>query len=292
MNFGRVGMAPKLTVAAVSLESKMTDVEANLKKAENIIAQAASRGAEIIVFPELYLTGYACGEEGDGKFYDLAEPIPGPSTDALLEMAEKHHIYIAMGMPEANQEFNRNIHNSAVFLGPEGILHVHRNVHLPEHMSLHEVHYGFTQGDSLSVFRIKQNWNVGLAICRDIFFPEGPRVMAVQGMDLLLTLTAAPHFARPRWNLFVPVRAIENNASHAMSNVVGTQWGGLSFFGEAMIASPKGNFLAKGKVDEEDLIVATLDEKDLFDTRKGHPFLRDRRPSAYQPLISTDYPHL
>jgi predicted amidohydrolase len=284
-------MSPTLTVAATSLESEMADVEANLRKATDVIAKAAARGAEIVVFPELYLTGYTCGEV-DGKFFELAEPIPGPSTEVLVEQAKRHNIYIAMGLVEANQEYAGVIHNSAVFLGPEGILHVHRKVQLPEHVTLKELHYGFSPGDDFSVFKIKQNWNVGMAICRDVFFPEGARVMAIKGMDLLVTLSAGPHFGKDRWYAFTPVRAIENNVFHVYSNVVGTQWGDMTFFGGAMIVSPKGTFLAKGKVDEEDLIVATLEEKDLFECRKGHPFLRDRRPSAYQALVSTDYPHL
>jgi N-carbamoylputrescine amidase len=283
-------MTPKITVASTSLQGVTGDIDANLKKAKEVIAKAADRGAEIIVFPELFLPGYCSGETD--RCFDLSEAIPGPSTEALVTEAVRRNIYIAMGLIEADQLFHGVIHNTAVLVGPEGIVHVHRKVQLPEHMNLHELHYGFSPGDSFSVCTIRQNWKVGLAVCRDIFFPEGPRVMAVNGMDLLLTLTAGPAFAKDRWYAFVPVRAIENSVFHVMANVVGTPWPNMTFFGGAMIVSPKGVFLAKGKVDEEDLIVATLDEKDLFETRKGHPFLRDRRPSAYQDLVSTRFPHL
>ncbi|MBI4192727.1 MAG: carbon-nitrogen hydrolase family protein [Betaproteobacteria bacterium] len=283
-------MAPRITVASTSLQSVVADIDANMKKAKEVIAKAAGRGAEVIVFPELFLPGYACGESD--QCFELSEPIPGPSTEALVTEAVRHKIYIAMGLIEADQEFHGVIHNTAVLVGPEGIVHVHRKVQLPEHMNLKELHYGFSPGDNFSVCKIKQNWKVGLAVCRDIFFPEGPRVMAVNGMDLLLTLTAGPTFAKERWEAFVPVRAIENSVFHVMANVVGTQWDNMTFFGGAMIVSPTGVFLARGKVDEEDLIVATLDEKELFETRKGHPFLRDRRPSAYQDLVSTRFPHL
>lgn len=290
MRAGRMGMAPRITVASTSLQSVVADIDANMKKAKEVIAKAAGRGAEVIVFPELFLPGYACGESD--QCFELSEPIPGPSTEALVTEAVRHKIYIAMGLIEADQEFHGVIHNTAVLVGPEGIVHVHRKVQLPEHMNLKELHYGFSPGDNFSVCKIKQNWKVGLAVCRDIFFPEGPRVMAVNGMDLLLTLTAGPTFAKERWEAFVPVRAIENSVFHVMANVVGTQWDNMTFFGGAMIVSPTGVFLARGKVDEEDLIVATLDEKELFETRKGHPFLRDRRPSAYQDLVSTRFPHL
>ena len=282
-------MAPTLTVATMSAESKMADVAANLKKAADWIAKAADRGADIIVFPETYLTGYTCGEE-DFKFFELAEPIPGPSTEVLINLAAKHNIYIAMGMPEADQEHIGVIHNSAVFLGPEGVLHVHRKVHLPElPPCLKEVHYGFTPGNNFSVFKIKQNWTIGMAICRDTSFPETARVMAIKGMDLYLTLSAGPWFTKERWYTVNPVRAMDNDVFHVYSNVVGTQWGDINFWGGAMIISPTGKFLAKGKVDEEDLIVSTLEQKELLECRRAHCYMRDRRPTAYQELCSTDY---
>ena len=136
MKIVRERMAPKLTVATTSLISEMTDIETNLNKAAEVIARAAATGAEVIVFPELFLTGYSCGEV-EGKFFELAEPIPGPSTEALVRLATKHNIYVAIGLPEANQEYPGIIHNSAVFLGPEGIVQVYRKGLLPPRIASH-----------------------------------------------------------------------------------------------------------------------------------------------------------
>ncbi len=289
MAVGRVGMSPTLKVATTSMLSKMADVEANLKRAKEVMTKAARLGAEIVVFPETYLQGYTCGEV-DYNFFNLAEPIPGPATDALVKHAKKHNIYVAMGLAEANQEYAGTIHNSSVFLGPEGILHVHRKVHLAElPPCLKEVHYGYAPGDDFSVFKIRQNWKIGMAICRDMSFPESARVMAIKGMDLLITMSAGPYFTKERWNIVNPVRAMDNDVFHVYSNVVGTQWGDVNFWGGAMIISPTGDFLAKGKVDEEDLIVAELKVQDLLECRKTHCYMRDRRPTAYQEICSTKY---
>ena len=151
MRAGRMGMAPKITVASTSLQSVIGDIDANMKKAKEVIAKAADRGAEVIVFPELFLPGYASGETD--RCFDLSEPIPGPSTESLVTDAVRHKIYIAMGLIEADQEFHGVIHNTAVLVGPEGIVHVHRKVQLPEHMNLKELHYGFSPGDSFSVMK-------------------------------------------------------------------------------------------------------------------------------------------
>ena len=292
MKMARTGMAPALTVAATSLASEMADIEANLRKAIGVMADAAGRGAEIVVFPEAFLTGYTCGKV-EGKLFEVAEPIPGPSTEVLMEAAMRYNVYIAMGLVEADQQYSGIIHNSAVFLGPEGILHVHRKVHLPESYVIAELHYGLSPGDQFEVFKIKQNWKLGMSICYDTFaFPEGPRVMAIKGMDVLITLTAGPDWSRERWHIINPARAIENNVFHVFSNVVGTQWGDVTFFGEAMVISPAGTFLARGKVDEEDLIIAKLEAKELLEWRECFRVIRDRRPSAYQDIISTEYPHL
>jgi predicted amidohydrolase len=116
-----------------------------------------------------------------------------------------------------------------------------------------------------------------MAICRDMSFPESARVMAIKGMDLLITMSAGPYFTKERWNIVNPVRAMDNDVFHIYSNVVGTQWGDVNFWGGAMIISPAGDFLAKGKVDEEDLIVAELKVQDLLECRKTHCYMRDRR---------------
>jgi N-carbamoylputrescine amidase len=277
-------MAPTLSVAATSLTSEMAGPEANLKKAAEVIAIATERGAEVVVFPETYITGYTCGEV-EGKFFDLAEPIPGPSTEVLAKHAQNYNVYIAVGLVEANQDYPGLIHNSAVFLGPEGILHVHRKVHLPNFPPFKEITYGFTPGDKFTVFKIKQNWNIGMLICYDASFPEPARVMAINGADLLITLSAGPEGTEKGWTLINQMRGRENTIFYLFSNAVGPQWGNVSFFGGAMIVAPDGEILARGKVGEEDIIVVEIEATALFDRRKTYPVLRDRRPSAYKGIV-------
>lgn len=287
----RAGMTPALTVATTTLAPVMADKAKNIEKAKTYIKEASEKRADIVVFPELYLTGYTCGEK-EGLFHDLAEPIPGPTTDALVELAKQHDIYIVWGMPEANTEYPGLIHNSAVFLGPEGIVQAFRKVHNPTFPPCKEILYGFGPGDEFPVFKIKQNWNVGMLICYDTWMPEAPRSLAVQGADLLITISAGPSEFKDGWYLVNQVRAIENTMFHVYSNIVGTEWGDVSFFGGAMIISPNGTFLEKGPVDEEAMVIATLNASELYDTRRAVPFLRDRRPTAYQELTNFKYPHM
>ncbi len=288
----RAGMTPTLTVAATSLASEMDNVAANLKKAMEIIARAADKGAEIIAFPEAYLVGIGTGSV-EGKFFELAEPIPGPSTTALVEQAIKHNIYVIIGLIEANQEYPGIIHNSAAFLGPEGIIGVYRKTHI--HTCPHILKgfdLGLFPGDEAPVFKIRQNWNIGISICFDTFIPELPRAMAIKGMDLLITIAAGPDAYTDTWYMLNSTRAMENTVFHVFSNSVGPQWGNVTFFGGPMIIAPDGTFSAKGKVGEEDLIMAKLQVKDLFEARRFLPTLRNRRPSAYGDLLSTKYPHI
>jgi len=131
-----------------------------------------------------------------------------------------------------------------------------------------------------------------MLICYDTWMPEAPRSIAVQSADLLITPSAGPSAYKDGWYLVNQVRAIENSIFHVYSNVVGTQWGDVSFFGGAMIIGPDGTFVEKGPVDKEDMIIATLQAKELYETRRSFPCLRDRRPSAYTELTDLKYPHM
>lgn len=281
----RPGMTPSLTVALTQLESKMADKKANLNKALKYIEKASGK-ADLIVFPEGYLTGYASGEK-EGLFFKLAEPIPGPSTNILIEAAKMHNMYIIMGMPEANTECPGIIHNSAAFLGPGGVIGIFRKIHLPTFPPYKEIYYGFTPGDEILVWEIKQKWKIGILICYDTWFPETSRIVTIKGADLLVTISAGPSGYEESWRILNQTVAMTNTIFHVYSNAVGRQWGNFSFFGGAHAISPEGVFIAKGSFNEEALIFATLNAKDLFDSRSKFLILRDRRPSAYQDLVKS-----
>lgn len=289
----RHGMAANLTVALTQLQPVMANKKINLDKAASYIEEAATKKADMIIFPELYLTGYACGEK-PGLFYQLSEPIPGPATDTLVEYAKKYNLYIIMGMPEANTVYPGLIHNSAVLVGPEGVVGVFRKIHLPtwEASGCKEILYGFTPGDEIPVFELKQKWKIGILICYDTWFPEAARVAVLKGADLLITISAGPSKSEAGWHLVNQIRAMENTIFHVYSNIVGEEWGGLSFFGKAMAFGPDGKHIATGPKDKEAMFIATLNASDLYKARRDHPHLRNRRPSAYREIPDFTYPHM
>jgi len=284
--FLRPGMNPTLTVAAVQLEAKMADKDANLRKVLDYIKKAAAKKAEIVVFPEMCLTGYTCGAdlEKTSILFELAEPIPGPSANAITKAAKENNIYVIVGMPEANTEFLGQIHNSALFTGPEGIVGVFRKIHLPTFPSfpaVREIHWGFSPGSEIPVWKIKQGWKIGINICYDQGMPEIPRIQTIKGADVIVCISAGPTEYKDGWYAFNQVRAMENTVFIIYSNFVGKQWGHVSFFGGAMVIKPTGEFVAKGPVDEEAMTIAKLEAKALLDARAAYPSLRDRRPWMY-----------
>lgn len=160
-------MNATLTVAVVQMEAMMADKDANLRKVLDYIKKAAAKKAEMVVFPEMCLTGYTCGAdlEKTSILFELAEPIPGPSANAITKAAKENNIYVIVGMPEANTEFLGQIHNSALFTGPEGIIGVYRKIHLvtfPGHPAVREIHWGFVPGNEIPVWKIKQGGRSGL----------------------------------------------------------------------------------------------------------------------------------
>jgi predicted amidohydrolase len=291
--FLRPGMNPTLTVAAVQLEAKMADKEANLRKVLHYIKKAAAKKAEIVVFPEMCLTGYTCGAdlEKTSILFELAEPIPGPSANAITKAAKENSIYAVVGMPEANTESLGQIHNSALFTGPEGIVGVYRKIHLvnfPGFPTVRETHWGFVPGTEIPVWKTKQGWKIGVNICYDQGMTEIPRIQALKGADVIICISAGPTELKDAWYMYNQVRAMENTVFIVYSNFVGEQWGKVSFSGGAMVIKPTGEFLAKGPVDKEDMTIAKLEAKTLFDARTAFPALRDRRPWMYTEI--TRYP--
>lgn len=287
----RLGMNATLTVAVVQMESKMADKDANLRKVLDYIQKAADEKAEMVVFPELCLTGYTVGEKR--SLFGLAEPIPGPAADAIIRAAKTNSICAIVGLPEANTEILGLIHNSALFAGPEGMVGVFRKIHLPTFPSwpaIREIQWGFAPGNEIPVWKIKQGWYIGVNICYDQWFPEIPRIQVIKGADVVVCISAGPVETKEAWHMVNRIRAIENTVFVVYSNAVGKQWGEapgggpVSFFGGAMVIKPSGEFVAKGPVGEEAMTVGTLEAKDLFDARADYPALRDRRPFVYKEI--------
>jgi N-carbamoylputrescine amidase len=279
------------------------DPEANLDSAIAHIRDAAKRGANIVCLPELFRAQYFCQRE-DIRLFDLAEPIPGPSTTRLAEVAHEARIVIVASLFERRAP--GLYHNTAVTLGQDrSIISVYRKMHIPDDPLYYEKFY-FTPGD-LGFKSVDTPWGrVGTLVCWDQWYPEGARLTALQGAEVLFYPTAIGwHPAEKEefgaaqydaWQTIQRAHAIANGVYVAGVNRVGHENGdvrgnrasgpGLEFWGGSFLADPFGRIIAKASHTEEEILIGEIDLGLLEDTRRNWPFLRDRRIDAYTPITS------
>ncbi|MGW0033788.1 carbon-nitrogen hydrolase family protein [Streptomyces sp. NPDC003314] len=267
---------PALRTALLQSSGELGDVAANLKILDEAAARAAAAGAGLLLAPELFLTGYAIGAD----MARLAEPADGPSTRAVAAVAVRHGLAVGYGYPERNTEEHGVLHNSVRLVGADGVpLANYRKTHL----------YGafenqwFTPGDDGVVQAEVGGLTVGLMICYDVEFPENVRAQALAGTDLLLVPTALMHPAEVVAESVVPVRAFENQLYIAYANRTGPE-GDFEFVGLSVLAAPDGTARARAG-HGEDLVVGDVDPAFLAASRELNPYLRDRRPDLYGPLV-------
>jgi N-carbamoylputrescine amidase len=274
------------------------DPAANLAHAEAQIAEAARRGANVVCLPELFMTPYLAQVE-DPALFDLAEPIPGPTTEALGRLAAKLKIVIIA--PIFERRAPGVYHNSAAVLDDAGRLAgLYRKMHIPDDPAYYEKYY-FTPGD-LGFPAISTRFGrLGILICWDQWFPEAARLAAMAGADILFYPTAigwhpaekAQHGSQQReaWITAQRAHAIANGVFVAAVNRVGHErpahgdGQGIEFWGSSFVAGPFGQVLAEAPEAGEAVLVAEVDPQRIEDTRRGWPFLRDRRIDAYGPLL-------
>ncbi|MEV7974462.1 carbon-nitrogen hydrolase family protein [Streptomyces sp. NPDC086519] len=245
----------------------------NLKVLDAAAGRAAAAGAALLVAPEMFLTGYAIGDD----IARLAEPAGGDSADAIAELARRHGLAVAYGYPERDGD---RVHNSAQLISADGTrLANYRKSHL--FGGFEQDH--FTAGDQPVVQAELNGLTVGIMICYDVEFPELVRAHALAGTDLLLVPTANMHPFELVAESLVPVRAWENQMYVAYANRVG-QEGEFEFFGLSALAGPDGVARARAGRGEE-LVLADLDPALLAASREANPYLKDRRPGLYGSLI-------
>lgn len=279
-------MQEEITLALCQVGSEIGDTEANLEKALDLIREAGNEDADLVAFPETYLSNYM----GKIESRSVAEPVPGPVTEALCVAARESDIYVVMGMAVAVREFPGFITNSAVVVGPEeGVMDVYSKITLPTFhagdLLVSEGNY-WSPGLRFPLFDIK-GWKVAVNICQDCFVPEIPRIQALKGAQILLTISAGPTEFKDGWSVVLRTRAIENRAFQAFSNVVGT-FAGTSFFGGNCVVTPGGEEVVGGVVDEEAMIIGTVNINTLYDARTQFPGLRtgyDLQPYLYEQLV-------
>jgi N-carbamoylputrescine amidase len=286
-------MTAKFKVGLVQM-SMSADPQQNVDKAAARVEEAARKGAEVVCLPELYRSPYFCQRE-DAALFDLAEPIPGPSTERLSEAARKAGV--AVVVPIFEKRAPGLYHNSAVVLDADGsTAGLYRKMHIPDDPAFYEKFY-FTPGD-LGFQAIDTRFGrIGTLICWDQWYPEGARLTALRGAEVLFYPTAigwhpaekARHGASQRdaWRTVQRGHAIANGCYVAAVNRVGHEPGpegqaGLEFWGSSFLCDPFGVVIAEASTDREEILVGEIDRARIEEVRRGWPFLRDRRIDAYQ----------
>lgn len=293
-------MPSKYNVGLVQM-SMGPDPEANFATAMKYIREAARQGANIVCLPELFRTQYFCQRQ-DLRLFDQAEPIPGPSTERLAELARELRVSIVASLFERRAA--GLYHNTAVTLNAEGkVAGIYRKMHIPDDPLYFEKYY-FTPGDLGFQAVDLEVGRVGTLVCWDQWYPEGARLTALQGAEVLFYPTAIGWHPEEKeqygvaqyeaWQTIQRAHAIANGVYVAGVNRVGHEHGdvlgnrvegaGIEFWGGSFLADPFGRVLVKASHDKEEVLIAEIDLALIEDTRRNWPFLRDRRIDAYAPI--------
>lgn len=259
------------------------------------IREAAEQGAEIICLPELFRSQYFCQTE-DHKYFELAESIPGPSTDALGKVARETGTIVVASLFERRTA--GLFHNTAVLLGSDGeIIGRYRKMHIPDDPAYYEKFY-FTPGDLGFQAWSTERGKVGVCVCWDQWYPEAARLTSLRGAEIIFYPTAigwhpsekekygyAQHSA---WETMQRSHAIANGCFIVAVNRIGHEapagGDGIEFWGQSFIVAPSGEILAKASVDREETVFADIEWARVNEHRTHWPFLRDRRIDAYAGL--------
>lgn len=278
-------------------QSCTANIEANKKKLADNIADVAAQGSELVVLQELHNSLYFCQIESTDNF-DLAEPIPGPSTEFYSAIAKKHGIVLVTSLFERRSA--GLYHNTAVVFEKDGsIAGKYRKMHIPDDPAYYEKFY-FTPGDlgfqpiDTSVGRL------GLQVCWDQWYPEGARLMALRGAELLIYPTAIGYESsdtpeeqerqREAWTTVQRGHAVANGLPVISVNRTGHeddpsgQTNGIDFWGSSFVTGPQGEFLYRAPINEEVNQVIDIDMKKSENVRRWWPFLRDRRIEEFGAL--------
>ncbi|MDT8069439.1 MAG: carbon-nitrogen hydrolase [Terriglobia bacterium] len=295
-------MSDKFNVGLIQMHCS-PEPDDNVARAVAHVREAAKRGAEVICLPELFKTQYFCQRE-EHSFFDLAEPIPGPTTKIFADLARELKVTVVVSLFERRAP--GLYHNTAAVLGPSGNLEgIYRKMHIPDDPLYYEKFY-FTPGDlGYKVFDVPQG-KIGTLVCWDQWYPEGARLTALQGAHVLFYPTAigwhpdekaewgeAQHDA---WRTIQRSHAIANGVYVAAVNRVGHEQGdvrgnraegkGLEFWGGSFLADPFGRVIAEASHDKEEILIGEVNLKTMEEIRRNWPFLRDRRIDSYAPITS------
>ena len=278
------------------------DFRANLKNQVRLVEEAARGGAKIISTQELFGSQYFCQVE-DHRFFKLAETIPGPSTDAFTKLAKKHKVVIIASLFE--KRTSGLYHNTAVVIDADGSIEgIYRKMHIPDDPLYYEKFY-FTPGDTGFRTWDTKYAKIGVLICWDQWFPEGARLTAIQGAQILFYPTAigwhpsekAEYGAAQHdsWEVMQRSHAVANGCYVCAPNRIGVEHildasgkrvseEGIQFWGQSFVAAPNGQVVKRASVDKEEVLIVPCDLEKVEFSRTHWPFLRDRRIDAYENL--------
>jgi predicted amidohydrolase len=280
-----------IRIALAQLESKLGDESydprpANLAAALGAIEQAASKGANLVVFGEMFLTGYRT-DQWLHRWASVLEP-PGPELQVLMSEARRHDVHLIVGLASFGPSVPGDIYNSAVFIGPRGLIGTYRKTHVAAFSLLDQIAMErcfYSPGNELPVFE-SDIGRVGIQICYDLSFPEVSRVQTLIGADFLVNISGSAGDASGEeyWDHFAFTRASENAVWFVNCSVVGTQRGDR-LFGGSRVHAPDGRTVAKAKIDEEDTLVVDIDLDAIRTERAMSHILSTRNPTIYKPLV-------
>ncbi len=281
-----------LTIALVQMSCGAVPQD-NLGSALANVEEAARRGAKVICLPELFRSQYFCQTE-DTALFDLAEPVPGPSTEALSKVAGKLNVVIIV--PVFERRTAGIYHNSVAVLDSDGsIAGLYRKMHVPDDPAYYEKFY-FTPGDRGFQAIQTSAGKIGTLICWDQWYPEAARLATLQGAEILFYPTAIGwhpsekaregESQRSAWQTIQRSHAIANGVFVAAVNRVGHEkpdagGDGIEFWGSSFMCDPFGTVLAEASMDKEEIVLAEVNVSRVEEVRRNWPFLRDRRVDAY-----------
>lgn len=272
--------------------------EENLAHAIEMTREATGKGANVVCLPELFQTQYFCQRE-DHALFDLAEPIPGPATHKLSEVAKQNKIAIVASLFEKRAP--GVYHNTAAILDSDGSLKgIYRKMHIPDDPLYYEKFY-FTPGDlGYQAFETEQG-KFGTLVCWDQWYPEGARLTALKGANIIFYPTAIGWHPAEKaewgdaqydaWKTIQRAHSIANGVFVGVVNRVGHETGnvrgnevkgaGLDFWGGSFISDPFGRVIAQGSHKKEEILLGEVDSRLIEEVRRNWPFLRDRRIDSY-----------
>ena len=259
--------------------------EAMIQKHIPLIEEAGEKGVKILSLQEIFFGPYFCAEQ-DTKWYRMAEPVPGPTTERLAEYAKKYHM--VMIIPVYEKAMDGVYYNTAAVIDADGkYLGKMRKIHIPHTWPGFWEKFYFKPGNlGYPVFETAYA-KVGIFICYDRHFPEGARILALKGAEILFNPSATTAGkSRYLWELEQPAQAVANGVFIGAINRVGTEkpWEFGRFYGSSYFVDPRGKIIAQGSEDKDELIVADIDLDVIQEVRDGWQFFRDRRPEMYKEI--------